>query len=123
MRDKVLEAHIPTWLRIQLLSASRGRRADASDASSYLDTGYHLGRHHLDDFCEDLDRAYHTEEREVLNHPTRVLRRIFASDEHPRGELTDLIPLRRRRSFLLGVLAGVAEERPGDYWLSRAGQS
>ena len=117
MQEQVSKAHIPTYLKTQLLSASKG---SAGDMRSYLDVGYHLGRYHLDDFCEDLDLAYDATEDEVTEHPTRVLRRIFASEEHPRGELTDLIPLRRRRAFLFGILAGLSEEEPGDFWLLRA---
>jgi hypothetical protein len=117
MEDQIPNAHIPSYLKHQLLSASKRH----GDMKSYLDVGYHMGRHHLDDFCEDLDRARNATEDEVMNHPTRVLRDIFSSEDHPRGELIELIPSPRRRAFLLGILAGLSEESPGDFWLSRAG--
>lgn len=120
MIEKVQETHIPTYLKIQLLSASRDG-ASGGDMKNYFEVGYHLGNHHLEDFCEDVDRLGHVKREEVTANPTRVLRRIFASSEHPRGELTDLIPLPRRRRFLLGLLAGADDEGPGDYWSSAAG--
>ena len=71
-----------------------------------------------DDFCEDSDLVYRADEAEVMSHPSRVLRRIFRSEDHPRGELTDFIPSKRRRRFLIGMLAGASEESPGDFWLN-----
>jgi hypothetical protein len=114
MQQELMEAHIPTWLKIQLADARTGGRAPGH---SYVDAGYHLGRYHIDDFCEDPD-LLDPDVNEAETQPTRVLRRIFRSEEHPRGELTDFVPPKHRRDFLIGLLAGAAEEDPGDYWLS-----
>jgi len=38
------------------------------------------------------------------------LRRLFRSDEHPRAEFVDLIPPKRRREFLRGLVYGLADE-------------
>jgi hypothetical protein len=109
------EAHIPTWLKIKLLKLHAGERGDDR---SYLDVGYHLGRHYLEDFCEDQALVSDADEDEVLSQPTRVVRRIFASEPHPRGDLVDLIPANRRREFLIGVLAGACEDEPEQGWLA-----
>ncbi len=116
MENIVVHAHVPTWLRIKLFEAQRGGRKE--EGCSYVDVGYHLGRYHLEDFCADEDHVFNADQHEVMRYPTTVLRRIFKSDEHPRGELTDLIPLERRREFLIGVLAGAGEDEPGAGWLS-----
>jgi hypothetical protein len=114
MQQELTEAHIPTWLKMRLGEAREGGGAEGH---SYLDAGYHLGRYHIDDFCEDHDLLNPSVD-EVQSQPTRVLRRIFRSEDHPRGELTDFVPLKHRRDFLVGVLAGAAEESPSDFWLS-----
>lgn len=113
----VTQAHIPTYLKVKLLKLHAGER---DEERSYLDVGYHVGRYHLEDFCEDQSLVSDADEDEVLAHPSRVLRRIFASDEHPRGEFVDLIPHNRRRHFLLGILAGAAEDGPDEAWLALA---
>jgi hypothetical protein len=115
MKTVIEEARIPTWLKIKLLGVQSGRR---NEDRSYLDVGYHLGHYHLEDFCDDEAQVSGADENEVLSHPSRVLRRIFASESHPRGELTDLVPVNRRREFLLGVLAGAFENEPGEGWLA-----
>ena len=109
------EAHIPSWLKIKL---SRLRGGDRHEESSYVWVGYHLGRYHVDDFCEDRHLISDANEHEVLTSPTRVLRRIFASDDHPKGDLADYIPKNRRREFLIGILAGVCEDEPTEGWLA-----
>lgn len=115
--DVVLEAHIPIYLKVKLLKLRRG---ELDEDHSYLDLGYHVGHHHLEDLCENQSLIFEVSEDEVLAHPSRVLRRIFASDEHLRGEDVDLIPHGRRRDFLLGILAGAAENEPGEGWLALA---
>jgi hypothetical protein len=113
IREQISAAHIPSWLRIRLLEA-----ADTDDTSdAWVDVGYQLGRHHLEDFCANLNRAHRVREGEVVSQPTRVLRRIFASEDHPRGELTDLIGRKYRLAFLLGLLAGAKEHERGEGWL------
>lgn len=114
----VEQAPIPTWLRMKLLRLQEG---DRSEDRSYLDVGYHLGRYHLDSFVADESVLIDVHDVEVMSQPSQVLRRIFASDDHPDAEFVDLIPLNKRRSFLLGLLAGVDhEEGVDEYWLSRA---
>src|SRR5271163_5358989 len=113
--EAIMEAHIATHLKIKLLKLHRG---DVDEERSYLDLGYHVGRCDLDGFCEDLSLVEEADEAEVLAHPNRVLRRIFASEEHPRGDFVDLIPHGQRRDFLLGILAGAAENGPGEGWLA-----
>ena len=115
--DVVTHAHIPTYLKVKLLKLHAG---ELDEERSYLDLGYHVGRYHLEDFCEDQTLVSDADEDEVLTHPSRVLRCIFASDDHPLGEFVDLIPLARRRDFLLGILAGAAEDELGEGWLALA---
>ena len=117
MHTDIRDAHIPTWLKIKMLEAAA---AKVEIAESWLGVGYHLGRYHLDAFSEDGDVDF--EQQDVLSEPTRILRKIFKSEEHPRGELTDLIPVNYRRPFLLGLLAGAAEETrdEGGGWLAVA---
>jgi hypothetical protein len=113
----VMEAHIPSYLKMKLLKLRAG---ELDEEHSYLDLGYHVGRYHLEDFCEDHSLVSEANEAEVIAHPSRVLRRIFASDEHPRGDFVDLIPHAHRRDFLLGILAGAVEDEPGEGWLALA---
>jgi hypothetical protein len=115
--DIVMAAHIPTYLKVKLLKLHAGEQ---DDGRSYLDLGYHIGHYHIDDFCEDQTVLSDADEDEVLTHPTRVLRRLFASDDHPRAEFVDLIPFARRRDFLLGILAGATGDEPGEDWLALA---
>jgi hypothetical protein len=115
--DVVMAAHIPTYLKVKLLKLHAGK---LDEGGSYLDLGYHIGRHHIEDFCEDQSLVSDADADEVLAHPSRVLRRIFASDEHPHGEFVDLIPHNRRRHFLLGILAGAADDGPNEGWLALA---
>ena len=115
--DVVMEAHIPTYLKVKLLKLHAG---ELDEDHSYLDLGYHVGHYHLEDFCEDQSLVSEADEDEVLTQPSRVLRRIFASDEHPHSEFVNLIPHGRRRDFLLGILAGAAENEPGEGWLALA---
>src|SRR5574341_1755485 len=41
----VAEAHIPTWLKLQLSDAARG-----ANRMTYAAVGWHLGRYHAEDF-------------------------------------------------------------------------
>jgi hypothetical protein len=107
MKALIQMARVPNWLKIKLLNVQDGK---AREDRSYLDIGYHLGRLHLEDFCEDDAQLFSANEDEVRTRPSQMLRRVFASDTHPRGELTDLIPINRRREFLVGVLAGACED-------------
>ncbi len=115
--DIVMAAHIPTYLKVKLLKLHIGEQ---DEGRSYLDLGYHIGHCHIGDFCEDQRLLSDADEDEVLTHPTRVLRRLFASDDHPSAEFVDLIPFARRRDFLLGILAGATGDEPGE-GLARAG--
>ena len=119
MEQELTNASLPTWLKMRLREAAGVIRASDGELKDYADAGYHLGRYHLDDFCEDTDLVYQADEAEVMKQPSRVLRRIFRSEEYPRGELTDFVPRKHRRKFLVGLLAGASEESPGDFWLSR----
>jgi hypothetical protein len=93
---RVLDAHLPTWFKIQLAEASRAKR-------SYLDVGFHLGHYHPDQF--DLDEAELAAVTEAdLMHPTATLRRLFASEEHPEAGLVDYIPTKRRGAVLRGLV-------------------
>ncbi|MFZ0418423.1 MAG: hypothetical protein WAM04_09965 [Candidatus Sulfotelmatobacter sp.] len=116
-RQRLAAAHIPTYLKVKLLKLHAGQ---LDEDRSYLDLGYHVGHYHLEDFCEDQSLVSEADEAEVLAHPSRVLRRIFASEEHPRGDFVDLIPDTHRRDFLLGILAGAADDEPGEGWLAMA---
>jgi hypothetical protein len=117
MRRELENAHLPSWLKAKLFKLRTG---SPDEGRSYLDVGYHFGRYHIDDFVDNRDILDEISSDEALSRPSAVLRRIFASEAHPRGELTDFIPRNRRRDFLLGILAGANEESPGDYWLSQA---
>jgi hypothetical protein len=109
----VMSAALPTWFKIQLAEAAAGTR-------SYFGVGWHLGYHHPDTF--DLDEG--TEVRdEDFKQPTRMLRRLFASEEHPKADLVDYIPSKRRADFLRGLSYGLShcdwaeiEETEGKKW-------
>jgi hypothetical protein len=82
-----MSAALPTWFKIQLAEVAAGTR-------SYFGVGWHLGYHHPDTF--DLDEG--TEFRdEDFKQPTRMLRRLFASEEHPKADLVDYIPSKAGR--------------------------
>jgi hypothetical protein len=101
----ILDAHVPTWFKASLVEAAAGRR-------TYADIGHHLAKH-LDDFFDDgvaLLRPGDLTDADFV-HPTRALRRLFASERHPEAGLVDLIPRQRRRAVLAGMACeeGVSE--------------
>ena len=112
MRQEIMNAHLPTWLKIQLIKVSKGDRSDGQ--RGYLEVGWHLGYHHLDSFDVDPDNVPDCDDEAALANPTKALRQIFSNEEHPRGELTDFIPLRRRREFLRGLLYGAGQVELAD---------
>ncbi len=92
------DAHLPSWFKAALVEAARRRR-------SYNDVGHHLAKH-LDDFFPEEDPEIRPEDvtDADMRHPTRTLRRIFASTEHPKADLVDAIPKKRRLAVLEGML-------------------
>lgn len=98
-RALLMEAPIPSWLKYALLEAKAGKR-------TYLDVGYHLGKH-VGDFDVDEQAVLDEVDDESFARPTAALRRIFANEGHPRGELVDWVPRRRRRDVLKGMLCQV----------------
>ncbi len=99
------KAHIPTWLRIQLLQAARH-----AEGLTYKSVGWHLGYHHAEDFDLDLEAAKAVTDDEIEHAPTAALRKLFRSERHPRADLVDLIPTKRRSDFLYGLTYGVCDE-------------
>ena len=97
---RLTESHIPTFLKIQLQDAAQGK-------SSYAEVGWHLGRYHIDTFDLDEDAVLHVSNADFDN-PTPALRRLFASEDHPRADFVDLIPAKRRSDFLRGLVCGTA---------------
>ncbi len=96
--ETIWTAHLPTFFKIQLAEASKGKR-------SYLEVGWHLGHYHPEIFeLEEKGLADVTDEE--FSHPTDTLRRLFASDEQPEAGLVDYIPAKRRGDFLRGLVYG-----------------
>jgi len=55
-------------------------------------------------------------EDDGLDQPSATLRRLFANEDHPKGDLVDYIPRRQRRDVLMGMLCEV-----GDYGWDEVG--
>jgi hypothetical protein len=94
------------FFRLHLRDAARGR-------TSYAELGWHLGRYHLDTFEVDESQALNISNWD-FEHPTRALRRLFASEQHPEAGIVDCIPPRRRAAFLRGLVCGAAGYDPAD---------
>ncbi len=78
---------------------------------TYYGVGYHLGEHHLGTFDLDEDRILVVTDHEERTKPSATLRWILANEEHPfGGDLVNVIPHARRRSFLEGLVDGVRGE-------------
>jgi hypothetical protein len=101
----VTEAHIPTWLKLKMSDAAQG-----VNRMTYADVGWHLGRFHPETFELEERGLGDVTEEEIAKCPSQTLRRLFRSDEHPRAEFVDLIPPKRRREFLRGLVYGLADE-------------
>jgi len=101
------DAHLPTWLKIQLRDASSRRQG-----LTYAGVGYHLAYYHSDQFDLEEKGALDVSDEEIANSPTKTLRRLFRNEEHPRADFADYIPPKRRRDFLRGLVAGVAQDDP-----------
>lgn len=102
MRRNLEDAHIPTWLKIKLMQVAR------REEPSYKAVGWHLGYYHGEDFNlneEEVDKAKTVKD---FPRPTETLRKIFALEDHPRAEFVNLIPAKRWRGFLDGLLFGLA---------------
>jgi hypothetical protein len=99
------EAHLPSWLKVQLRDASR-----RINGLTYRGVGWHLGHYHSEDFDCDSKVAKEITEEEILQTPTRTLRKLLRSERHPRADVVDLIPSKRRRDFLTGLVYGVCGE-------------
>ena len=110
-----VNAHLPSWLKAALADARLGRR-------TYADVGHHLAKHHEDFFDEDGPPVRLADlSAEDFEHPTRTLRRLFASEEHPQADLVDLIPMKRRRAVLEGMACeeGIRVCGPCERWSNR----
>jgi len=94
-----MEAHLPTWLKAAIREASHRRR-------SFTDVGHHLGKH-LDQFAADEQAVLAANTQDGLGRPTAALRRIFASEAHPKADLVDYIPLKRRLQVLEGMICEI----------------
>ncbi len=92
------EARLPSWLKYALMDASTGRR-------TYADVGFHLGKH-CQAFGIDPQDILDVED-DGLDQPSATLRRLFANEDHPKGDLVDYIPRRQRRDVLMGMLCEV----------------
>ena len=97
-RRRLEEARLPSWLKYALMEASTGRR-------TYADVGFHLGKH-CQAFGIDAQEILDVED-DGLDQPSAILRRLFASEDHPKADLVDYIPRRRRRDVLKGMLCEV----------------
>lgn len=113
VRRDPLQAHLPTWLKMAFLEASARRR-------TYTDVGHHLGKH-IEDFESDEERVLDENTDAALGRPTAALRRIFASERHSKADLVDVIPPKRRRQVLEGMLCevGGADCRDCERWHNR----
>ena len=99
------EAHIPTWLKVQLRQAAR-----RMEGKTYMSVGWHLGYYHAEDFELVAEMARAITDEEIEHTPTAALRQLFRNEEHPRGDLVDVIPADRRRDFLYGLTYGICQE-------------
>jgi len=98
MAISLQEAHLPTFFKIMLAEAARGKL-------SYADVGWHIGQYHLDTFELDEEAVLNVDEAD-LDRPTETLRRLFRSEQHPEAGLVDYIPQARRRAFLDRLVMG-----------------
>jgi len=99
------EAHLPTWLKIQLNKARTHEKG-----TTYLGVGYHLGFYHPETFELEEKGALDVTEEEITTSPSKTLRRLFKNEEHPNADFVDCIPPKRRQDFLRGLVSGVARE-------------
>ena len=100
------EAHLPTFFKILLQDAARGKH-------TYADVGWHLGTHHPGLFDVDEEEVLNVTNADVEK-PTATLRRLFATEEHPHAGMVDYIPARRRGSFLRGLVCATAGYGPDE---------
>lgn len=108
-KSDVWNAPLPTFFKLQLLEASRGRTREGLRFSYYA-LGHHLGSHHVGTFELDEHVIAAVRCREKAT-PSATLRRVLANDAHPDAPMLRYIPPPRRRAFLEGLLDGAAGER------------
>ena len=104
---ELMEAHLPTWLKIKLLTLSGGRRDESGRtprSAGPRAIAIWIALTWTATTCPEFgDRAF--------TKPSTTLRAIFANEAHPGAEFVDFIPAKRRRQFLRGLLWGAAQNQ------------
>jgi hypothetical protein len=97
------DAHLPTFFKLHLKAAAARR-----EKMTYYDVGFQLGELHVNTFDLDEDRILGVTDHEERTKPTATLRWVLANEAHPfGGDLVNMIPYARRRSYLEGLVDGV----------------